>query len=350
VPRPFVVECRGLSKAFGNRRAVESVDLEVRRGEVLSLLGPSGCGKTTMLRLIAGFERPDAGDVLLDGRHVAGPTTNVAPERRRVGFVFQDYALFPHLTVADNVAYGLGPKRRFGRGRSSPRVDEMLELVGLTDVSDEYPHQLSGGMQQRVAIARALAPGPTIVLLDEPFSNLDAALRARVRDEVRAILATADASTIFVTHDQEEALSIADRVAVMREGRVHQVDSPGGLYAHPADRFVATFVGDAQLLLARAERGASSVVTPVGAVRLSEPAPDAALELAIRPEQVRLSRDGSGVGVVTGRTFYGHDQLVEVSLGETGTLRARLGPAQAFRIGERVSPSVVGTVMAYAAE
>ena len=346
----LVVECRGVAKAFGDRRAVDGVDLDVRRGEVLSLLGPSGCGKTTVLRLIAGFERPDAGEVVLDGRRVAGPATNVAPERRRVGFVFQDYALFPHLTVAANVAYGLGANRSLGRRRVIPRVGEMLELVGLSDVSDRCPHQLSGGMQQRVAIARALAPGPTIVLLDEPFSNLDAALRARVRDEVRRILAAAEATTIFVTHDQEEALSLADRVAVMREGRIHQVDSPGGLYAHPADRFVATFVGDAQLLVARAEPGASSVLTPVGAVRLSEPAPGAALELAIRPEQVRLSRDGSGVGIVTGRTFYGHDQLIDVSLGATGTLRARLGPAQAFRIGERVAPSVIGTVMAYAAE
>ena len=347
---PHVVECRGLSKSFGPRRAVVDVDVDVRRGEILALLGPSGCGKTTMLRLIAGFERPDAGAVVLAGRIVAGPGAFVVPERRHVAFVFQDYALFPHLTVADNVAYGLGHRRRLLRPRHHPaRVDEMLDLVGLRDVAGQYPHELSGGMQQRVAIARALAPQPTIVLLDEPFSNLDAALRARVRDDVRRILAAADATTIFVTHDQEEALSLADRVAVMSEGRVHQVDTPSGLYAAPADRFVATFVGDAQLLPAHAEPGASSVVTQVGSVRLLEPARTGSLELAIRPEQVRLSRDGSGVGVVSSRTFYGHDQLVDVSLSGGANLRARLGPAQSFRIGERVSPSVVGPVVAYAA-
>ena len=344
----LVVECRDLAKAFGARRAVDGVDFEVRRGELLALLGPSGCGKTTMLRLVAGFERPDAGEVVLDGRVVAGRGEFVAPERRRVGFVFQDYALFPHLTVADNIAYGLGPRSRLLRRRRPEAVDRMLELVGLTDWADRHPHELSGGMQQRVAIARALAPEPTIVLLDEPFSNLDATLRAHVRDEVRAILVAARATTLFVTHDQEEALSLADRVAVMDAGRVHQVATPSELYARPKDRFVATFVGDAELLHAEVEQGATSVATSVGVVRLAEPAvATGALDLAIRPEQVRLSRDGSGVGVVSGRTYYGHDQLLEVALADGAFLRARLGPAQAFRVGERVSPSVVGTVMAY---
>src|SRR5918995_808938 len=252
-----VVELRELTKDFGAVRAVDRVDLFVDEGEVLALLGPSGCGKTTTLRLVAGFERPDAGRVVLDGADVAGPGWFVPPERRRVGVVFQDYALFPHLTVAQNVGYGVRD-----RGRRGGRVAEMLDLVGLAGEASRLPHELSGGQQQRVALARALAPDPALVLLDEPFSNLDAALRVRVRGEVRSILGEAGATAVFVTHDQEEALSLADRVAVMRAGRVLQVGEPAALYARPSDRFVATFVGDADLIPGRAQDGA--VATAVG--------------------------------------------------------------------------------------
>ncbi len=338
-----VVELRELTKAFGAVRAVDRVGLEVREGEVLALLGPSGCGKTTTLRLVAGFERPDAGLVRLAGDEVAGPERFVPPERRRVGVVFQDYALFPHLTVAQNVGYGVRE-----RSRRRARVAEMLDLVGLADAAGRLPHELSGGQQQRVALARALAPEPALVLLDEPFSNLDAALRARVRGEVRKILQVASATAVFVTHDQEEALSLADRIAVMRGGRVLQVDVPAELYAHPSDRFVATFVGDADLLPGHAD--GDTVTTEVGRLRLADPdGLTGDVEVALRPERVRLRLDGGGQGLVGGITYFGHDQLVEVALEHGARVRSRMGPARAFEPGDRVSVAVTGDVIAFAA-
>ena len=218
------VRCRGLTKIFGAVRAVDDMSLDVDPGEIVALLGPSGCGKTTFLRLIAGFERPDAGSVLLADEEVAGPGRFLPPERRRIGMVFQDYALFPHLSVADNVAFGLARRRRLSaRGAhrdAAESVGRLLALVGLEGLGARLPHEISGGQQQRVALARALAPAPAVVLLDEPFSNLDATLRAEVRAEVRGILREAGATAVFVTHDQEEALSLADRVAVMRAGHL----------------------------------------------------------------------------------------------------------------------------------
>jgi iron(III) transport system ATP-binding protein len=338
---PNVVECRSLTKTFGPVVALDRVDLDVREGEVLALLGPSGCGKTTTLRLIAGFERPDAGSVTLAGALVAAPGTFVPPERRRVGVVFQDYALFPHLTVAQNVGYGLRD-----RAQRAERVAAMLAIVGLEGEAARYPHELSGGQQQRVAMARALAPEPALVLLDEPFSNLDAALRVRMRSEVRAILRAAGATAVFVTHDQEEALSLADRIAVMRSGRVLQVDRPAALYAHPTDRFVATFVGDADLLVGTIDDGA--VVTTVGRLRLAEPnGLTGAVAVALRPEGVRLRLDGAGQGVVRDITYFGHDQLIEVALDDGARVRSRMGPARTFEPGDRVSVSVTGDVIAF---
>jgi iron(III) transport system ATP-binding protein len=336
-----IVELDGLTKDFGAVRAVDQVDLDVRDGEVLALLGPSGCGKTTTLRLVAGFERPDAGRVVLDGDEVAGPGGFVAPERRRVGVVFQDYALFPHLTVAQNVGYGVRD-----RGRRDHRISEMLDLVGLSAQAPRLPHELSGGQQQRVALARALAPEPALVLLDEPFSNLDATLRVHMRDEVRRILRDAEATAVFVTHDQEEALSIADRVAVMRSGRVLQVDQPAELYAHPADRFVATFVGDADLVAGRVDGDA--VTTAVGRLRAVGNGLSGDVQVALRPERVSLRLDGAGQGVVRGTTYFGHDQLVEVWLEDGARVRSRMGPSRAFEPGDRVSVAVTGEVIAFA--
>jgi len=336
-----VVELQALTKDFGAVRAVDRVDLEVRDGEVLALLGPSGCGKTTTLRLIAGFDRPDAGRIVLDGEAVSAPDRFVVPERRRVGVVFQDYALFPHLTVAQNIGYGVRD-----RNAREGRVAEMLDLVGLTGEASRLPHELSGGQQQRVAMARALAPGPALILLDEPFSNLDAALRVHMRSEVRAILRDAGATAVFVTHDQEEALSLADRIAVMRAGRVLQVDEPAALYAHPSDRFVATFVGDADLI--RGEADGDAVTTAVGRLATTNGDLAGEVEVALRPERVSLRLDGAGQGVVRGITYFGHDQLVEVGLEDGARVRSRMGPAKSFEPGDRVSVAVNGEVIAFA--
>ncbi|MBM3674281.1 MAG: ABC transporter ATP-binding protein [Actinobacteria bacterium] len=338
---PPVVAARSLVKVFGSVRAVDGVDLEARPGELLALLGPSGCGKTTTLRLLAGFERPDQGSIALAGDVVAGDGRFVPPERRRIGVVFQDFALFPHLTVAQNLGYGVRDKSSRRR-----RVAEMLELIGLADAADRLPHELSGGQQQRVALGRALAPEPSLVLLDEPFSNLDAALRVRMRAEVREILLLAGATAVFVTHDQEEALSLADRVAVMQGGRLLQVDAPAELYARPVDAFVATFVGDADLLPGEAD--GQEVDTAIG--RISAPgSPAGPVDVVLRPERVRVWLDGTGIGVVHRIEYFGHGQLVEVELPAGRRARARLGPSRDLLVGDRVSLAMTGDVLVFPA-
>ena len=338
-----MIETTSLTKAFGPVRAVDGADLRIEAGTTAALLGPSGCGKTTMLRLLAGFERPDAGLVSVGGRAVAGNGTFVPPERRRVGMVFQDYALFPHLDVAGNVAYGL-PRRE----RRGGRVGELLALVGLQGHEARRPHELSGGQQQRVAIARALAGEPDVVLLDEPFSNLDASLRAQVRHEVRGIIDRAGVTALFVTHDQEEALSLADVVAVMRAGRIEQIGTPDEVYERPATRWVAEFLGEADVFAARTGDGFVECELGRFPVEAGFAGP---AEVVVRPESVSLSLrrpDGGGRpshdGRVVRREFFGHDQLVVVELESGLRVRSRCLSFPAWHPGDRVHAALTGPV------
>ena len=337
------LSCAGLVKRFGDTVAVDGVDLEVARGSLTALLGPSGCGKTTVLRMVAGLLDPDAGTIDVDGRRVTGPDVAIPPESRNIGMVFQDYALFPHLSVARNVAYGLSS---LPRGERRTRTQEALELVGLQGLGDRLPTALSGGQQQRVALARALAPRPDLILLDEPFSNLDAALRATVREDVRAILHAADQTAVFVTHDQEEALSLADQVAVMEAGRVHQLADPQTLYTQPATRFVAEFVGEADVLPGR-RAGRFLVDTPIGRLATASALTAETTAVVIRPESLHLRRSHDGPGCVVGITYFGHDQLIQVDIGEGRTLRSRRGPRLDLQRGDRVALDVDGAVVAF---
>jgi iron(III) transport system ATP-binding protein len=307
------VRVEGIHKAYGDVVALDDVTLELGPGSMLALLGPSGCGKTTCLRIICGFERPDAGTVHVFGRRVASATSMVPPERRRVGLVFQDLALFPHMSARQNVAYGI---------RRDPdhavRTEELLELVGLTHDGDRMPHELSGGMQQRVALARALAPRPDVLLLDEPFSSLDQAMRTQLRAEVRQILRDARQSSIFVTHDQGEALTLADQVAVMARGKVLQVAPPELIYAEPATPYVATFVGVANLVRGHVEGGIAE--TRLGAVRIvgsPRDRPEGAALCLLRPEHFSVVEAPDGPAdedgwEVTDRRFSGSEILLEV--------------------------------------
>ncbi|NQV07977.1 ABC transporter ATP-binding protein [bacterium] len=326
------ITCDGVTKRFGDVNALDGFTLDVPLGSVLGLLGPSGSGKTTALRVIAGFERPDSGSVTVGGATMVDASTWVRPEQRKVGMVFQHYALFPHLSVARNIAYGITKGENAGG-----RVSHLLNLVGLSAAGDRMPHELSGGEQQRVALARALAAGPEVVLLDEPFSNLDARRRNRVRRDVRTILVEARTTAVFVTHDQEEALAMSDTVAVMRSGRVVQVADPGELYHRPSDCWVARFLGEAEFVLGTVSGGV--VETALGRFPVAGQ-PDGSVEVMIRPEQVRLSRDDRGTGRVVDREFYGHDQVVTIVLDDGRRLMSRSGPSPALAIGDRVSVEV----------
>ena len=281
----------GLYKAFGSLPVLTGVDLEVPAGSLTAILGPSGSGKTTLLRVLAGFERADGGTVTIGGTVADGPGVHVAPERRRIGYVPQEGSLFPHLSVAGNVGFGLPPRERRGR-----RTAELLESVGLGGLGKRYPHQLSGGQQQRVALARALAIQPAVVLLDEPFASLDAHLRASVRADVQQIFRQAGTTAVLVTHDQDEALSTADRVAVLRDGKIAQCAAPQDLYARPVDAELASFIGDANLLSGVFGAGVVQTILgslPVDARGTAVPRPGPVTVL-IRPEQVELqAADGS---------------------------------------------------------
>jgi iron(III) transport system ATP-binding protein len=324
------VRIRGLSKSFADIDAVRELNLDIERGELLAVLGPSGCGKTTLLRTIAGFERPDAGRVVVSDEVVAGPGRMVPPEKRRVGMVFQDYALFPHLTVEGNVGFGLSTRSRDERMGLTQRT---LELVGLQHKAGCPVHELSGGERQRVALARALAPEPELVLLDEPFSNLDATLRAGLRREVELILRDAEATALLVTHDQEEALSLADRLAVMRDGQIVQVGPPVEVYGSPATRWAAQFVGEVNVLSGVA-RG-SGVETELGVFDLRAPA-TGSVQVAVRPEQLELSAGRDGNAQVVAREFRGHDVLYRLRHEGGKMLLVQLPSLQLHDVGDQV--------------
>ncbi|HUF74711.1 MAG TPA: ABC transporter ATP-binding protein [Longimicrobiales bacterium] len=327
-----MLRVEALTKRFGATTAVEDLTLEVERGEFLSLLGPSGCGKTTTLRMIAGFEIPTSGKVNVEGRDV----TRLPPQRRGFGMVFQNYALFPHLDVFENVAFGL-KAQRVPRGDHLSRVERALERVDLVGYEKRPVQALSGGQQQRVALARALAPEPPLLLLDEPLSNLDAALRERTREELRTLLKRVGITSIFVTHDQEEAFALSDRIAVMRDGRLQQVGTPEELYRLPANPFVASFVGRTNFLEARlvAGDGQEGTVEVVDGVRWRVRVHGAAAEtgdgrvrVMVRPESLRLSRGGAGPGAgglaarVLERRFAGAVTVYRLEVGGVGELVA----------------------------
>jgi iron(III) transport system ATP-binding protein len=305
-----IVELKTLTKTFGDLAAVHDLSLKVVEGEILAVLGPSGCGKTTLLRLVAGFERPDSGQVFVAGKLVADAGTYIPPEQRRIGMVFQSHALFPHLTVADNIGFGLS---QYSRQQRESRVQHLLNLIRLPQAHDRYPHELSGGQRQRVALARALAPEPFIVLMDEPFSNLDADQRGKLRDEVRFILKQTGTTVLFITHDQEEALFMGDSLAVMRAGELVQVGDPESVFKTPASTFVAEFLGSAEFLPATIEAGA--LETEIGSLpQLVEGHEGQQVQVGFRPDDVAFAPDGKGGGMVLARFFQGAQCLYRLRL------------------------------------
>jgi iron(III) transport system ATP-binding protein len=330
-----MLNVRAATKTFEARGrcipALQQAELDAPTGAWTAVLGPSGSGKTTLLRAIAGFERLDSGTISLDDAILDAPGRHVAAERRGIGIVAQDGALFPHLDVAGNVGFGLarGATRRTpaGRRRHSARVGELLDLVGLAGYERRRVHELSGGQQQRVALARALAPAPGVVLLDEPFSALDASLRAELREEVRGLLRQLGVTVVLVTHDQEEALSLADHIAVMRDGRVTQAGRPRDVYRMPCDLDTACFLGEAVLLsgtvVASGTAAHAEVDCPLGRLPIADGAPAAAdpdgrCLVMLRPEQLRVARAGGVVARVVGGSFFGHDAVLRARLGPTG--------------------------------
>ena len=308
-----ILKLNNIWKQYGRNEdpVVRGVDLELHEGEILALLGPSGCGKTTILRTIAGFEKPERGSIKLNGGPIIDTNHWTRPEKRDVGFVFQDYALFPHLNVYDNIAFGLN---KLSRKERKKRVERAISLSGLTGLEKRSPHELSGGQQQRVALARSMAPGPKVILLDEPFSNLDASLRAETRTEVRQILKKTGMSAILVTHDQEEALTVADRIAVMNDGVIEQVGTPIDIYRNPSTAFVAQFLGVTNLF--QADAVGTCAHSPFGCFDINEDT-DGMVTLSVRPEQLVMepTEDTDDAGVILSREFKGHDQLYRVKMG-----------------------------------
>ncbi len=328
----LALRLQNVTKQYGETVAVDRVSLEVTPGELLALVGPSGCGKTTLLRLIAGLEMPDEGYIEIRGRVVTGKGMFVPPEKRRVGLMFQDYALFPHMTVAENVAFGLQGWPKEARRR---RVREMLSTVRLAHLADRYPHELSGGEQQRVALARALAPEPDVLLLDEPFSNLDAGLRVEVREEIRDLLRNINITTLFVTHDQEEALVMGDRVAVLNQGRLEQAGTPEDVFHQPATRFVAEFFGHTAFILGHVVP--EGVETELGFLSQQVPLPPGTeVNILVRPDDLVVYPDEAGEARVVRRAFQGMYHVYQVALPSGRIIHALTLHTHAYAPGTRV--------------
>jgi iron(III) transport system ATP-binding protein len=339
-----VLDLEGVSKTYGADEAVRDVSLSVRDGELLTLLGPSGCGKTTTLRMIAGLETPDAGTISLRGDQIAAPGTAAPPETIDVGIVFQEYALFPHLSVAENVAFGLTDA---DATETNQRVAQLLELVDLPGYGDRMPENLSGGQRQRVALARSLAPEPDVLLLDEPFSNLDVRLRVTMREEVRRILKETGVTAISVTHDQEEALSISDRVAIMHEGQIEQIDSPERVFEHPRSRFVANFLGQAGFVTGTVR--ADGVETPLGTIKFDQLSGDvgvhqgAMIDVLVRPDDLLAAPTSApdADGRISYRQYHGPSFVYRVDLDAGDVVHCQHNHVQQFELDQAVTVDLV---------
>ena len=328
------VSLQNLSRHFGPTRALDGLTLEIEPGELVALLGPSGCGKTTALRILAGFETSDGGSVTVDGRDVS----HIPPAKRDMGMVFQSYSLFPNMSALDNVAFGLRMRKK-GTAERRARAGELLDMVGLSDQVQQYPHQLSGGQQQRVALARALAIEPSVLLLDEPLSALDAKVRLQLREQIRALQQRLHTTTLFVTHDQEEALSMADRVGVMRDGRLEQLATPSELYARPATAFVAEFVGTMNRLPGEAE-GDGRVRVLGSTLPITGDRPDGPLDVLIRPEELRIAAARGGNGIVTIATFLGSITRVHALLSGDVTVQVDVPSTESAALAPGTSVQV----------
>lgn len=332
---PALLQISGLQHRYGEQVVIDNLSLELAEGEIGCLLGSSGCGKTTVLRCIAGFEPPQGGRITVAGETLSAPGQHVAPERRRIGMVFQDYALFPHLDIAGNIAFGL---RGVSAGESAARVEELLELIGLAGRGKRYPHEVSGGQQQRVALARALAPRPRLLLLDEPFSNLDVELRERLSQEVRTILKQSGCTAILVTHDQNEAFAVADKIGVMRAGRIEQWDTPYRLYHQPETRYVADFIGQGVFLPGKAvdnftvqlELGA---LHSRSAIDYQNPAP---MQVLLRPDDVIHDDASPLTAEVVNRVFRGAEFLYTLRLDSGAEVLSLVPSHHNHTIGERI--------------
>jgi putative spermidine/putrescine transport system ATP-binding protein len=341
------VVLQDLSRSFGATKALDGLSIEIAPGELVALLGPSGCGKTTALRIVAGFETADTGSVLIDGKNIS----SVPAAKRDMGMVFQSYSLFPNMPALDNVGFGLR-MRKLGAAQRRKRAAELLEMVGLADQAGRYPHQLSGGQQQRVALARALAIEPRVLLLDEPLSALDAKVRLQLREQIRTLQQRLGTTTMFVTHDQEEALSMADRVGVMRQGRLEQIAAPDELYEHPATAFVAEFVGVMNRIPAELHGNMVTCVSctvPVKGDSVADLGGDSAVDVLVRPEGLTMQVVENGNGIVTTKTFLGSVTRVgvllsgdvEVQIDKPSSEAAALSPGTSVSVSLPVDPVLV---------